>query len=83
MAEAVTALSYAGNAAVSDLTVNGSSVTLTNGQAVTMGGFDLTDGLAQCQLGRGGNQPAGSSEAGFVDTTYTLTATQLQNFQRG
>lgn len=78
MAEAVTALSYAGNAAASDLTADGTAVTLGSGQSVTLAGFDLTGTQAECQLGRGSNQPSGSSEQGFVDTTYTLTAAQVQ-----
>jgi hypothetical protein len=72
-----TALNYAGNAAVSDLTANGTAVTLGSGQSVTLAGHDLASSLAECQLGRGANQPAGSSEQGFVDTTYTLTAAQV------
>jgi hypothetical protein len=86
MAETPTSLSYAGSASSADLTVNGSSVTLTNGQSVTMAGFDLTGSQAQCTLGRGGgsadvpagNTPSGSTDFGFSDTTYTLTAAQVQ-----
>lgn len=85
MAETPTSLSYAGNASSADLTVNGTSVTLTSGQSVTMAGFDLTGTQAQCTLGRGGgsadvpvgNTPSGSTDFGFTDTTYTLTAPQL------
>ena len=60
------------------LTANGNAVTLGSGQSVTLAGFDVTDGYAECQLGRGGNIPSGSSDVGFVDTTYTLTAAQVQ-----
>lgn len=77
MAEAVTALDYRGNTATSDLTINGTAVTLGSGQSVTMAGFSLTGGQAECQLGNGGNIPSGTSAQGFVDTTYTLTAAQL------
>jgi hypothetical protein len=76
MAEAVTALSYQGNTAASDLTADGSTVTI-GPLTVTLAGFDLTGAQAECQLGRGSSQPSGSSEQGFVDTTYTLTAAQV------
>jgi len=59
------------------LTANGSVVTM-GPLSVTLNGFDATGTQAECQLGRGGNLPAGSSEQGFVDTTYTLTAAQVQ-----
>jgi hypothetical protein len=86
MAETPTSLSYAGNAAASDLTANGSTVTLGSGQSVTMAGFDLTGTQAQCTLGRGGgssdvpagNTPSGSTDFGFTDSTYGLTAAQIQ-----
>jgi hypothetical protein len=77
MAEAVTSLSYQGNTAASDLTADGSTVTI-GPLTVTLAGFDLTGSQAQCQLGRGASQPSGSSEQGFVDTTYTLTPAQVQ-----
>jgi hypothetical protein len=85
MAEPVTSLSYAGNASSSDLTANGSSVTI-GPLTVTLAGFDLTGSQAECQLGRGegsggtpaGATPSGSTDYGFVDTTYTLTAAQVQ-----
>lgn len=60
------------------LTANGSVVVLGSGQSVTLNGFDATGAQAECQLGRGANLASGSSEAGFVDTTYTLTPAQLQ-----
>lgn len=85
MAETAASLSYAGNASASDLTANGSSAVI-GPLTVTLEGFDLTGGQAECQLGRGGNSggtpagatPSGSSDYGFVDTTYTLTAAQVQ-----
>jgi hypothetical protein len=77
MAESATALNYQGNASSSDLTADGTAVTLGSGQSVTIAGYDLTGGQAECQLGRGANQPSGSSEQGFVDTTYTLTSAQV------
>lgn len=85
MAETPTSLSYAGNASSADLTINGTAVTLGSGQSVTMAGFDLTGSQAQCTLGRGGgsadipvgNTPSGSSDFGFTDTTYALTAAQI------
>jgi hypothetical protein len=46
--------------------------------SVTLNGFDATGAQAECQLGRGANTPAGTSDNGFVDTTYTLTAAQVQ-----
>lgn len=85
MAENPTSLSYAGNAAASDLTANGSTVTI-GPLTVTLTGFDLTGSQAECTLGRGGgasdvpagNTPSGSSDFGFTDTTYVLTAAQVQ-----
>lgn len=85
MAEAVTSLSYAGNASAADLTANGSTAAI-GPLTVTLAGFDLTGGQAECQLGRGagsggtpaGATPSGSSDYGFVDTTYALTAAQVQ-----
>jgi hypothetical protein len=85
MAEAVTSLSYQGNASSSDLTADGSTVTI-GPLSVTIAGYDLTGSQAQCQLGRGegsggtpaGGTAAGSSDYGFVDTTYSLTAAQIQ-----
>lgn len=84
MAETPTSLSYAGSASSSDLTVNGSTVTV-GPLSVTMAGFDLTGSQAQCTLGRGGgsadipvgNTPSGSTDFGFTDTTYALTAAQI------
>lgn len=60
------------------LTANGSSVTLGSGQSVTLNGFDATGSQAECQLGRGNNLPSGTSDQGFTDTTYALTAAQVQ-----
>jgi hypothetical protein len=85
MAESPTTLSYAGNSAVSDLTANGSTVTI-GPLSVTMAGFDLTGSQAECALGRGGGSgstpagstPSGSTDYGFTDTTYALTAAQVQ-----
>lgn len=84
MAATPTSLSYSGNASVSDLTANGSTVTI-GPLTVTMAGFDLTGGQAECVLGHGGgsadvpagNTPAGSSDFGFTDGTYALTAAQI------
>lgn len=85
MAESPTVLSYAGSAANSDLTANGSTVTI-GPLSVTMAGFDLTGAQAECALGRGGGSgstpsgftPSGSSDYGFTDTTYVLTSAQVQ-----
>lgn len=85
MAETPTSLSYAGNSAASDLTANGSTVTI-GPLTVTMAGFDLTGSQAECALGRGGSSsdepagstPSGSTDFGFTDTTYSLTAAQIQ-----
>lgn len=85
MAETPTSLSYAGNSAASDLTANGSTVTI-GPLTVTMAGYDLTGSQAECALGRGGsssdvpagNTPSGSTDFGFTDTTYALTAAQVQ-----
>jgi len=77
MAEAATSLSYEGNAAASDLTANGNTVAI-GPLSVTLAGFDLTGAQAECQLGRGLSVPSGSSDVGWVDTTYTLTAAQIQ-----
>lgn len=59
------------------LTADGNTVTLGSGQTVTIAGVDATGAQAECQLGRGGNVPSGTSEVGFVDTTYTLTSAQV------
>ena len=78
MAESPTELSYAGNASSANLTVNGGTVVLGSGQTVTMAGFDLTGGQAECILGRGvSGTPSGSTGFGFTDTTYALTAAQI------
>jgi hypothetical protein len=85
MAETPTNLSYAGNAAASDLTANGSTVVI-GPLTVTMAGFDLTGSQAECALGRGGGSgatpaggtPSGSTDFGFTDSTYSLTAAQIQ-----
>jgi len=74
MAEAVTALSY--QPADTTLVANGSTVTI-GPLTVTLAGYDLANTQGECQLGNGGNEPTGSSQAGFVDTTYTLTTAQL------
>jgi hypothetical protein len=39
-------------------------------------GYDLGEN-AECQLGRGLNVPAGTSNYGFVDTTYLPTKAQI------
>jgi hypothetical protein len=85
MAETPTSLSYAGNSSSSDLTANGSTVTI-GPLTVTLEGFDLTGSQAECTLGRGGgsadepagNTPSGSTNFGFTDTTYALTSAQVQ-----
>jgi hypothetical protein len=85
MAETPTSLSYAGNSAASDLTANGDTVTI-GPLTVTMAGLDLTGSQAQCTLGRGGGSsdepaggtPSGSTDFGFTDGTYSLTAAQIQ-----
>jgi hypothetical protein len=58
------------------LVANGATVTI-GPLTVTLAGYDLANTTAECQLGNGRNEPSGSSAAGFVDTTYTLTAAQL------
>jgi hypothetical protein len=46
-----------------------------------MAGFDLS-AQAECQLGKGSNVPSGTTDFGFVDTTYLPTqAQQLQGMQ--
>lgn len=82
MAENPTSLSYEGNAAASDLTANGNTVTI-GPLSVLIGGYDLTGSQAECQLGRGTFIPGWNfgnpgTDFGFVDTTYTLTAAQVQ-----
>jgi hypothetical protein len=81
VAENTTALSYEGNAEVSDLTANGNTVAI-GPLEVTVGGFDLTGTQAECQLGKGANIPGWDfanpgTDFGFVDTTYTLTPAQI------
>jgi hypothetical protein len=61
------------------LTANGLSVNITStpaNLATTLAGFDLSEG-AECQVGRGSLVPAGTSNFGFVDTTYTPTQAQI------
>jgi hypothetical protein len=80
MAENPTTLSYAGSAENSDLTANGSTVTI-GPLTVTLAGYDLTGSQAECTLGRGGGSgstPAGSTDYGFTDTTYALTSAQVK-----
>jgi hypothetical protein len=85
VAEIPTSLSYAGNPSSSDLTANGSTVVI-GPLTVAIAGFDLTGSQAECALGRGGgtadvpagNTPSGSTNFGFTDTTYALTAAQVQ-----
>lgn len=59
------------------LTADGNVVTI-GPLSVTLAGFDATGSQAECQLGRGANVPSGTSDVGFVDTTYTLTTAQAQ-----
>ena len=59
------------------LTADGNTVTLGSGQTVTINGYSATGSQAECQLGNGTNVPSGTSDFGFVDTTYTLTAAQV------
>lgn len=59
------------------LTADGNVVTI-GPLSVTLAGFDATGAQAECQLGRGTNVPSGTSDVGFVDTTYTLTTAQAQ-----
>lgn len=59
------------------LTADGNVVTI-GPLSVTLAGFDATGAQAECQLGRGANVPSGTSDVGFVDTTYTLTTAQAQ-----
>ena len=74
MAESPTALNY--QPADTTLVANGSTVVI-GPLTVTLAGYDLANTQAECQLGNGRNEPTGSSQAGFTDTTYTLTAAQL------
>jgi hypothetical protein len=69
-----TALNY--QPADTSLVANGATVTI-GPLTVTLAGYDLASTQAECQLGNGRNEPSGSSQAGFADTTYTLTAAQL------
>jgi len=77
MAESPTVLSYEGNAAASGLAANGATVAI-GPLTVTLEGYDLTGNQAECALGRGGTVPSGSTDFGFTDTTYALTAAQIQ-----
>jgi hypothetical protein len=46
---------------------------------VTLAGFDLTVSQAECQLGTGSSGvSSGSTNFGFSDGTYALTAAQIQ-----
>lgn len=63
------------------LTANGTVVNITSfpaNLATTLAGFDLSAG-AECQVGRGALVPAGTSDFGFVDTTYLPTQAQILN----
>lgn len=72
-----TTLDYRGNAAASGLTANGSTVTI-GPLSVTMAGFDLVSGQAECQVARGSAAtPSGSDNYGLADTTYALTSAQV------
>ena len=61
------------------LTADGTSVNITStpaNLATTLNGFDLSE-QAECQVGRGLLVPAGTSNFGFVDTTYLPTQAQM------
>jgi len=73
MAESPTALNY--QPADTTLVANGTTVTI-GPLSVVLDGFDLAAG-AECQVGTGVNVNSPSTNFGFVDTTYTLTAAQL------
>ena len=64
--EPVTALDYR----PADTTLVGTNA------AGTAPGYDLGEN-SQCQLGRGANVPAGTSNFGFVDTTYLPNKAQI------
>jgi hypothetical protein len=68
-----TALNY--QPADTTLVANGATVTI-GPLTVTLAGYDLAD-QAECVVGIGRNTATGSTDFGMVDTTYTLTATQL------
>lgn len=60
------------------LTANGTTVTVTSTPVnvnVVMAGIDL-GAQAQCVLGKGTQVPAGTTDFGFVDTTYLPTQAQ-------
>lgn len=44
--------------------------------SLIVAGHDLGD-QAECQLGNGANVPSGTTGYGFVDTTYTVSKTQI------
>jgi hypothetical protein len=61
------------------LTADGTSVNITStpaNLATTLQGFDLSEG-SECQVGRGSLVPSGTSNFGFVDTTYSVTQAQM------
>ena len=63
------------------LTANGTVVNITSfpaNLATTLAGFDLSAG-AECVVGRGALVPAGTTDFGFVDTTYLPTQAQILN----
>lgn len=63
------------------LTANGTSVNITStpaNLATTLAGFDLA-AQAECVVGRGALVPAGTTDFGFVDTTYLPTQAQILN----
>ncbi len=75
MAESPTTLSYQGNAEAADLVPSG---TVPIGPlTVTQAGNDLASGQAECQLGTGSQVPSGTTDFGFTDNTYSLTADQI------
>lgn len=70
-----TTLNYGGNDA--SLLANGATVQI-GPLTVTLGGDSLASRQAECVLGTGqADAPAGSTNFGFTDTTYTLTTAQI------
>jgi hypothetical protein len=61
------------------LTVNGQNLTVTSTPSnitVVAAGYDLSE-QAECVVGRGSLVPSGTSNFGFVDTTYAVTQAQM------
>ena len=61
---------------IATVNVSPALTTLLADTTLAATGYDLGAG-AECQLGNGRNAPAGTTNFGFSDTTYTPTTAQV------